>query len=322
MTITSEGTAAPGEVNRPPGENMIVAEISADAGNGVTAQNTLDEVIDPGTLLILAGAVVAVFLFVKFRWYRLDRAPSRPRILSPAPAIVLVAAMMLLAVVGLTITKALLGIDRSGEEPEQVAFADHARLAAGMYIAQGIGLVVFVYLWSSTRRPAKDRRWSRTDAALAGAGALLLFWPVLAVLGWAASILVLLVRGESPAPVAHETLAMFLKSPRDGWFVLVAGLVIIVAPIIEEVIYRGLLQDALARIGLGRWGAIGLVSIVFALMHVGNTETHALLVLFVLSLGFGWMYEKTGRLTAPIVMHMAFNAGNLAVAMLFLSNGG
>jgi membrane protease YdiL (CAAX protease family) len=28
----------------------------------------------------------------------------------------------------------------------------------------------------------------------------------------------------------------------------------------------------------------------------------------------GWAYEKTGRLTAPIVMHALFNAGNLLLA--------
>ena len=32
--------------------------------------------------------------------------------------------------------------------------------------------------------------------------------------------------------------------------------------------------------------------------------------------GFGWIYEKTGRLTASIVMHMLFNIGNLTLALL------
>ena len=40
--------------------------------------------------------------------------------------------------------------------------------------------------------------------------------------------------------------------------------------------------------------------------------------LLVLGAGFGWVYDKTGRLTAPIVMHALFNAGNLVLALLFV----
>ena len=59
-----------------------------------------------------------------------------------------------------------------------------------------------------------------------------------------------------------------------------------------------------------------IVSAFFAVMHIGNSEPHAVAALFVLSLGFGWAYERTGRLTAPIVMHMGFNAGNLAITLI------
>ena len=38
--------------------------------------------------------------------------------------------------------------------------------------------------------------------------------------------------------------------------------------------------------------------------------------LFVLALGLGWAYEKTGRLLTPIVMHALFNAGNLILARI------
>jgi membrane protease YdiL (CAAX protease family) len=41
---------------------------------------------------------------------------------------------------------------------------------------------------------------------------------------------------------------------------------------------------------------------------------HALAALFVLSLGFGWVYEKTGRLEAAVTMHALFNAANVALA--------
>ena len=81
--------------------------------------------------------------------------------------------------------------------------------------------------------------------------------------------------------------------------------------------YRGILQHTLVRGGLGRWPAIIGTSAIFALMHTFIVPWHALPALFVLSLGFGWVYEKTGRLAAAVTMHALFNAVNLAQAMLW-----
>jgi membrane protease YdiL (CAAX protease family) len=53
-----------------------------------------------------------------------------------------------------------------------------------------------------------------------------------------------------------------------------------------------------------------------AVMHASVAEPHAVVSLMVLSRGLGWAYERTGRLGAPVVMHMLFNAGNLALAFI------
>jgi membrane protease YdiL (CAAX protease family) len=49
-------------------------------------------------------------------------------------------------------------------------------------------------------------------------------------------------------------------------------------------------------------------------MHAGSVPLHGLAALFILSIGFGIVYERTGRLTGPVVMHVGFNAGNLVMA--------
>jgi membrane protease YdiL (CAAX protease family) len=61
-----------------------------------------------------------------------------------------------------------------------------------------------------------------------------------------------------------------------------------------------------------------VVAAFFAVMHWDATAPHAVPALFVLGLGLGGIYEKTGRLTAPIVMHMLFNAGNLVLAAVLV----
>ena len=96
---------------------------------------------------------------------------------------------------------------------------------------------------------------------------------------------------------------------------LLAAALVLAAPIIEEVMYRGLLQQVIVSVGIRRWPAIIITSVFFALMHIDAAQPHAVLALFVLSLGFGLVYERTGRLLAPIVMHALFNAANLALGL-------
>ena len=56
-------------------------------------------------------------------------------------------------------------------------------------------------------------------------------------------------------------------------------------------------------------------------MHAGAARWRALPALFVLSIGFGWIYEKTGRLWASIVMHVLFNAVNVVLAWVSVPGG-
>ena len=97
--------------------------------------------------------------------------------------------------------------------------------------------------------------------------------------------------------------------------------VILLPAIVEEVLYRGLLQESIRRARLFRgaspWVSIVATSVVFTAAHIGVLDLHGLVGLFVLSLGLGWAYARTGRLTACITMHMVFNAGNIAVGVLW-----
>ena len=65
---------------------------------------------------------------------------------------------------------------------------------------------------------------------------------------------------------------------------------------------RGIVQQLLRQLAYPPWGAIAITSGVFALMHLSVADPYAVVPLFVLSLGFGWAFERTGRLAAPIVM--------------------
>jgi membrane protease YdiL (CAAX protease family) len=53
-------------------------------------------------------------------------------------------------------------------------------------------------------------------------------------------------------------------------------------------------------------------------MHVlgGAVPAHALPSLFVLSMAMGIAFERTRAIGVPITMHVAFNLGNIIVAVL------
>ena len=84
-----------------------------------------------------------------------------------------------------------------------------------------------------------------------------------------------------------------------------------VAAVVEEMLFRGILYAASKQIGYPRIAAIG-TAILFALFHV-NLLTFASLT--AVALGLIALYEFTDNLLAPIVAHAVFNASNLT--MLF-----
>jgi uncharacterized protein len=81
----------------------------------------------------------------------------------------------------------------------------------------------------------------------------------------------------------------------------------IAAPVVEELLFRGLLQNALAKY-LPIWGAIILSSFLFALVHL---QPYAIPGLMSLGIAFGYLYHRTGSLRTNIMLHMVNNAAAL-----------
>ena len=87
-------------------------------------------------------------------------------------------------------------------------------------------------------------------------------------------------------------------------------------PLVEEMVFRGLLQelvhDYISHHSLGLISVANLVtSVAFTAMHfIYHAPLWAALVFFP-SLVFGFFKDRTGRLTAPILLHIFYNAGFL-----------
>ncbi|MFW6009741.1 MAG: CPBP family intramembrane glutamic endopeptidase [Actinomycetota bacterium] len=134
----------------------------------------------------------------------------------------------------------------------------------------------------------------------------------LAALGVNASLALLL---EADEPVEQQVLQDALAGGAP--LVLAALIAVIVAPVTEEAIFRGVLFRALAgRLGTG----VGMVlsAAVFALIHLEIlfSQPIALSGLFVVGVALAVAYHLTGSLVVPIVGHAVFNAVSLMLALL------
>jgi len=93
---------------------------------------------------------------------------------------------------------------------------------------------------------------------------------------------------------------------------LLAVLALLTAPVLEELLYRGILYPSIKQAGFPRiafWGT----ALLFAAAHV-NTVTFVPLVFFALMQTL--LYEYTDNLMAPMLSHSLFNSANFLWVML------
>jgi hypothetical protein len=219
--------------------------------------------------------------------------------------------------------------------PERDPFWSYADLLifAGLTIPcmlLGIGAVKAVF-WVFHLHPAV-KTWELLEAQFAGyallMGVLLALFrtqydrPFWRSLGWFTPSLpffsiasggvglamsVLLLGGLIHTPRTENALTELLKDPTS--LVLVALFGSIVAPVCEELVFRGFVQPLLVR-SLGAFAGILATALPFGLLHFqeyGNSWRHVLLIALS-GAGFGWMRQATGSTKAAAGMHAAYNA--------------
>jgi membrane protease YdiL (CAAX protease family) len=127
-------------------------------------------------------------------------------------------------------------------------------------------------------------------------------------------------------PYPHQATAEMAAGLHGGGFLVFAGLAALLAPIFEEIIFRGFLFNSLRRIfreGLGvrltggstrvaDYLAVAVSALVFAAAHMDLTSFAPL---FILGIILAELYRRSGTLACPILLH-ALN--NVVATMLIL----
>ena len=109
-------------------------------------------------------------------------------------------------------------------------------------------------------------------------------------------------------PEQENEMLRILRSSRSAVF-LVAFMATFTAPVVEEVIYRGLLYSAFQRV-IGVVPSVIAVTLLFALVHVPQyyPSFSSIFLLLLLSLLLTVVRARSGNLWPCIVLHTVFNA--------------
>lgn len=110
------------------------------------------------------------------------------------------------------------------------------------------------------------------------------------------------VVGEDASSAVGDIFGGVVATPPVA--LLIAALVVLVVPLCEEILYRGLLWGGITRLGGNVWVAFAVTTVIFALAHF---EWPRAILLLVVALPIGLARIYGGGLLAPIVAHQVNN---------------
>ena len=141
----------------------------------------------------------------------------------------------------------------------------------------------FLMRWTQVSRSyVRSRPWG------------VLFWCALAAAGAVIPSTWLQEQMPELPNFAEQEFDMILK---DRWGYLAVGLL---APVCEELVFRGAVLRSLLRWAGHHWVAIAISALLFALVHANPAQMpHA----FVIGLLLGWLYYRTDSVVPGVVYH-------------------
>lgn len=178
----------------------------------------------------------------------------------------------------------------------------------------GIGLVAIVAMMRVARRTWGEAfgadRLPPGRAVCLGVGAYLAAMPMVTV--WALLYRIILETLHYPVQ-PQEVIQLFVDASYPAWLkVYIAVVAVTLAPVAEEILFRGIaLPVVLRRFGLRP--AVIIISATFAAVHF---SLPAVAPLFVIAVAFAIAYVYTGSIVVPIVMHTVFNGVSLGALLI------
>jgi membrane protease YdiL (CAAX protease family) len=261
------------------------------------------------TALPLLFLLVGVGLLLRQLWQAWQhRLPSPPPLqgppLSPVDVVLLIAGgFVVIGELGVPLVLAP-AVQPLVRELEGDPALQQGVLILVLYL--GLMAAPLAILWAQLRplEPCRPEggwlqwRWRPlSTTVLRGLVQVLMVLPLVALVGWLTEHLLGDQGGSNPllelVLTTNQPLAL-------GCFAITA---VVLAPLFEESLFRGVLLPVLAR----RWGggvAVVVSALIFGVAHLSIGE---LAPLVVLGLGLGWLRLQGGRLGSCVLMHALWN---------------
>jgi len=259
-------------------------------------------------LLICGTVILAVWLVIRRGPGLLADAPPRPHRLSVGVPLVVLVAWILLNLGLVPAVETLFG------GSEQRLFLRYVTMIVG-YAVLCMAMVLVARRGFEGGLAGFGLRWRTIPRDLGWAVvSLLATWPLV----YLAVVVVIqigrLAQGEQFEFEQNPGLTDIQQSAQMAPYVPAVLLVftLLVVPVFEELLFRGLFQSMIRGLVERPWPAILLTSVPFAVLHP-QTHWPALLIL---GMCLGYVYERSGSLLRSIFVHMLFNAINVALTFL------
>ncbi len=130
------------------------------------------------------------------------------------------------------------------------------------------------------------------------------YWPMILI--GSVGLCLLVNFGMQLIPIPEDVLMEYAEASEslmEGPFVLLLLANAIMAPLVEEILFRGLVLSRLQK-AMPVWGALILSSVIFGMMH---GQILWICYTSLVGLVLGAVALKTGSTWAPMFMHFAFN---------------
>ena len=208
-----------------------------------------------------------------------------------------------------------LGVGRDATDFEVQTLASHAvTIAVATIVSMPAPIAVIAIAARFAGCPVVDYLalyWPKRADLIVG----ILFIVVLLPLGDLSSWLT----GRDLVP---PTVVDAYKTARSsGTLVLLVIALVVAAPLMEELPFRGFLFPGYAASRLRPWGAIVLTSAGWAVMHV-QYEAFYIVQIFLLGCAFGWLRWRSGSTLLTVILHAIVNATALAQVAFLVERAG
>jgi uncharacterized protein len=262
----------------------------------------LEQITAADLVILLPGTIIFAVWLLRTSWGRasLDRSLPRrnnmPLYLPFVPMVVWLG----LSSVAITVSEEYL----HPAEPWVKAFADNMVLLAGS--AGAIAIAVWLARNSFARRlKGFGLDWRTIPRDLrAGVLNLAAVWPVMIAMLAATLVLGKVIFGPDYKMPQHQELELITEYQQPVVRISIIIVTVLVGPVAEECVFRGLLQSVIRSFLGGPWKAVLITAAIFAGIHTNTSHWPAL---FVLGTCLGYSYEKSGSLFRPIFIHSIFN---------------